>query len=123
MLRNTKYAYVKKDNSDLVSDIQEKNSFTDNPMQEEASAGLYAFRSGTLLIDSLREQVSKGYSHKGEFYISLTILPLLEKKLKVKKKEKNSTKKSVQRLCVFVWRKHQLLKLMSLIFCKRLCWL
>jgi NDP-sugar pyrophosphorylase family protein len=84
MLRNTKYAYVKKDNSDLVSDIQEKNSFTDNPMQEEASAGLYAFRSGTLLIDSLREQVSKGYSHKGEFYISLTILPLLEKKLKVK---------------------------------------
>lgn len=84
MLRNTKYAYVKKNSSNLVSDIQEKNSFTDNPMQEEASAGLYAFRTGKLLIDSIREQVTKGHSHKGEFYISLTILPLLESKLKVK---------------------------------------
>jgi len=84
MLRNTKYAYVQKNLAGFVTMIQEKNSFTDFPMQEEASAGLYAFSSGNLLIEALREQISQNYSHMGEYYISLTILPLLAKNLKIK---------------------------------------
>ena len=78
MLRNTKYAYVKKNDDGYVTWIQEKNSFTDVPTSEEASAGLYAFASGELLITALSEQIEKNYSHKGEFYISLTIIPLLK---------------------------------------------
>ena len=84
MLRNTKYAYVKKDLDGFVTEIQEKNSFTDSPTSEEASAGLYAFASGTLLIESLEEQIKMNYSHFNEFYCSLTIKPLLDKSLKVK---------------------------------------
>jgi len=84
MLRNTKYAYVQKNADGIVTAIQEKNSFTDFPSLEEASAGLYAFSSGALLLDALNEQIMMNYSHMGEFYISLTILPLLAKKLIVK---------------------------------------
>ena len=83
MLRNTKYAYVKKDTEGNVAEIQEKNSFTDFPNSEEASAGLYAFSSGSLLLSALDEQFRMNYSHNGEFYISLTILPLLKKGFKV----------------------------------------
>lgn len=84
MLRNTKYAYVRKDSLGNVVEIQEKNSFTDFPSAEEASAGLYAFSSGRLLIEALSEQVAMNYSHMGEYYISLTIVPLLKKNLVVK---------------------------------------
>jgi NDP-sugar pyrophosphorylase family protein len=84
MLRNTKYAYVQKNSEGLVTAIQEKSSFTDFPALEEASAGLYAFSTGALLIDALSEQIRLNGSHMGEFYISLTIIPLLAKKLKVK---------------------------------------
>jgi len=84
MLRNTKYAYVKKNEDGLVTWIQEKNSFTDAPTLEEASAGLYAFANGALLLKALAEQLEKNYSHKGEFYISLTIIPLLKLNYKVK---------------------------------------
>lgn len=84
MLRNTKYAYVQKNSEGLVTAIQEKNSFTDFPALEEASAGLYAFSTGALLIDALGEQIRSNGSHMGEFYISLTIIPLLKKKLRVK---------------------------------------
>jgi hypothetical protein len=84
MLRNTKYAYVRKDAQDFVKEIQEKNSFTDFPMTEEASAGLYAFSSGDLLLEAISEQITMNYSHFGEYYISLTIVPLLERGLRVK---------------------------------------
>ena len=84
MLRNNKYAYVQKNSYGLVNAIQEKNSFTDFPTLEEASAGLYAFSSGKLLIESLSEQIRVNHSHMGEFYVSLTIIPLLAKNLKVK---------------------------------------
>jgi NDP-sugar pyrophosphorylase family protein len=84
MLRNTKYAYVQKNSEGLVTAIQEKSSFTDFPVLEEASAGLYAFSTGALLLDALSEQIQSNGSHMGEFYISLTIIPLLAKKLRVK---------------------------------------
>lgn len=67
-----------------MTEIQEKNSFTDSPTSEEASAGLYAFANGALLIESLEEQIKMNYSHFNEFYCSLTIKPLLNKGLKVK---------------------------------------
>jgi len=84
MLRNTKYAYVRKNAQGAVIDIQEKNSFSDFPLAEEASAGLYGFASGQLLIDSLDEQINMNYSHFGEYYMSLTYISLLNKGLTVK---------------------------------------
>ena len=84
MLRNTKYAYVQKNLDGLVTAIQEKQSFTDFPSSEEASAGLYAFSKGKLLLEALDDQVEMNRSHMGEFYISLTMISLLVKNLKIK---------------------------------------
>ena len=53
-------------------------------MTEEASAGLYAFSSGDLLLEAISEQINMNYSHFGEYYISLTIVPLLKRGLRVK---------------------------------------
>ena len=77
MLRNSSYAYVKKEGN-LVTHIQEKQSFTESPMEEEASAGAYAFKSGALLLEAIDTQMKKDLSLFGEFYTSLTMQPLLD---------------------------------------------
>lgn len=55
MLRSQKFAYIKRDNSGALIDIQEKSSYTDYPMQEEASAGAYGFRNFEILEEALSE--------------------------------------------------------------------
>ena len=83
MIRNTAYAYVRKENG-FVKEIQEKNPFTKNPMHEEASSGTYGFRSGKILLDAVREQIKDNLSLKGEFYTSLTYIPMLRNGATVK---------------------------------------
>ena len=83
MLRSTRFAYIKKFSNGHVSDIQEKNSYTIDPMREEASAGAYGFKSGKILIEAIREQITNKYSLNGEFYTSLTIRPILENRGRV----------------------------------------
>lgn len=77
MLRNFKYAYVKKQGS-IVTHIQEKQPYTNSPMEEEASAGAYAFKSGDLLIKAIEDQISKKLDLNGEFYTSLTMQPIID---------------------------------------------
>ena len=84
MIRSNRFAYVKKDEEDNVIGIQEKSPYTDDPMSEEASSGVYGFRSGELLIEAIRKQIENNISFNGEFYTSLTYKPLLEQELKVK---------------------------------------
>jgi len=78
MLRSTKFAYVKKSELGQVLDIQEKNPFTPDPMNEEASSGTYGFKSGRILIEGIEKQIATEISLNGEFYTSLTYKPLLE---------------------------------------------
>ena len=47
MLKNTNYAYIKKEDQRLI-DIQEKKPFTETPMKEEVSSGTYFFKSGKI---------------------------------------------------------------------------
>ena len=82
MVRNNKYAYVEK-SGELVTQIQEKNPFTDSPMDEEASAGCYGFSSKYVLISALEEQIQMNLNYNGEFYTSLTYLPILNRNGKV----------------------------------------
>jgi NDP-sugar pyrophosphorylase family protein len=82
MMRSTKFAYVRK-SGDLIVDIQEKESYTDSPMEEEASSGCYGFATGTLLIDELRAQIAGNESLNGEYYISLTYKNMLRNNLHV----------------------------------------
>ncbi len=82
MVRNNKYAYVEK-HGELLTQIQEKNPFTDSPMDEEASAGCYGFSSKYVLISALEEQIKLNLNFNGEFYTSLTYLPILNRNGKV----------------------------------------
>jgi NDP-sugar pyrophosphorylase family protein len=82
MVRNNKYAYVEK-HGELLTQIQEKNPFTDSPMDEEASAGCYGFSSKYVLISALEEQIKLNLNFNGEFYTSLTYLPILSRNGKV----------------------------------------
>jgi NDP-sugar pyrophosphorylase family protein len=83
MIRSQQFAYVKKNQVDLVVDIKEKESFSKDPMMEEASAGTYGFRNGKILVDALREQLDLDYSFNDEYYISLTFKSMLRNNMKI----------------------------------------
>ena len=77
MLRTTKFAYLKKVDRKFV-DIQEKQSYTNSPMEEEASAGAYSFRNKQILLDSIQTQIDSDFLLKGELYTSLTVKALMK---------------------------------------------
>lgn len=76
MTRSMKYAYVQI-NEEIATDIREKQSFTDNPLTEQTSAGCYGFKSKEILLKSLESQFAEGLSTNSEFYTSLTYKPLI----------------------------------------------
>ena len=77
MLTSTKFAYLKEIDNKFV-DIQEKQSYTDAPMEEEASAGAYSFRNKQLLLDSIATQIESGFILNDELYTSLTVKALIQ---------------------------------------------
>ncbi len=83
-LRSNEYAYVKKDVNGLVVDVQEKSSFTENPLKEEASSGTYGFKSAEVMISAIQKQLENDISHSGEFYTSLTYIPMISEGLEVR---------------------------------------
>lgn len=74
-LGSTNYAYMRESNG-WASDIQEKQPYTDNRMDEYASSGTYYFASGALSLEAMREIVRQNISLNGEFYVSLVYKPL-----------------------------------------------
>lgn len=83
MLRNNKYAYVTKNEEGFVTGIQEKNSYTEFPMNEEASSGTYGFKTGEVLLNSIADQISCNDNFNNEFYISLTYKNMISSNLKI----------------------------------------
>jgi NDP-sugar pyrophosphorylase family protein len=77
MARSTKFAYVTGDGN-RVSGIQEKQPYTSHPMRERASCGTYGFSSGALMLDAIDKQIERNLNLGGEFYTSLTYIPLLD---------------------------------------------
>ena len=75
-LGTTNYAYMK-ESSGWLLDIQEKQPFTDNRMEEYASSGTYYYASGDLMLEAFRDTVSSGLALNGEYYVSLTYKALL----------------------------------------------
>ena len=74
-LNGTTYAYAKLFDGSLnvIEDIREKQSFTKDSNQEQASTGVYGFSSGEFLLDSIKLQVLTSNQVNGEFYTSLTL--------------------------------------------------
>ncbi len=81
-LGTTNYAYLK-EKAGWVSDIQEKQPFTDNRMDEFASSGTYYFKNGRLMKDAFQYVVDNNLSLNGEYYVSLAFKYLFKKQLPV----------------------------------------
>jgi NDP-sugar pyrophosphorylase family protein len=75
-LGTTNYAYMR-EHDGWVLDIQEKQPFTSDRMQEFASSGTYYFASAALMLDAFRKAMAQDLSINGEYYVSLAYRPLL----------------------------------------------
>lgn len=81
-LGTTNYAYMREE-SGWVLDIQEKQPYTNNRMNEYASSGTYYFASGRLMLDAFRDTMEQNLNVGNEFYVSLTYKPLLRSKARI----------------------------------------
>lgn len=75
-LGTTNYAYMRECNG-WVQDIQEKQPYTDNRMEEYASSGTYYFRTGQIMLEAFEATMAQDLNVGGEFYVSLAYKPLL----------------------------------------------
>lgn len=82
MLGNTNYAYTQ-DKNGIVTDIQEKKPYTDNPLTEMASSGTFYFKNGQLLKHYFDETMRQGLKLGDEYYVSLVHKPMISDGRKV----------------------------------------
>ena len=81
-LGSTNYAYMKEENYRL-QDIQEKQPFTDNRMQEFASSGTYYFKTAELMYQAFDWVVDNNVHVNNEYYISVAYQYLLKNNLEI----------------------------------------
>jgi bifunctional N-acetylglucosamine-1-phosphate-uridyltransferase/glucosamine-1-phosphate-acetyltransferase GlmU-like protein len=77
----TNYAYIKEKKL-ILNDIQEKNPFTKNKVNEYTSSGTYFFSSAKLMFDAFQYVKKKNLHIQNEFYVSLAYKYLLKKNKK-----------------------------------------
>jgi NDP-sugar pyrophosphorylase family protein len=81
-LGSTNYAYIREADG-WVLDIQEKQPYTDNRMEEYASSGTYYFASAQIMGEAFRKVVEQDLNIGGEYYVSLAYKHLLSNKKSV----------------------------------------
>lgn len=81
-LSSTKMAFLKEDNG-RVSEIKEKESYTDNPLNEHASSGQYYFRKGSFVKKYFNQAIDQNINYRGEHYITLVYNLLVQDGLKI----------------------------------------
>lgn len=69
------YAFIQEKDGNLL-DIREKSPFTDDPMSEYASCGLYYFANGSVMCRYFEALMHSGQTVNGEYYISM-VYPLM----------------------------------------------
>ena len=82
MLGTTNYAFMREQNGWML-DIQEKQPFTDNRMEEFASTGTYYFRTGALLKKYIQRTLDEDLRTGDEYYVSLSYKPMVQDGLRV----------------------------------------
>ena len=81
-LAHTKMAFVKGDNN-ILEEIKEKACYTDNPMDEHASTGVYYFSKGAYIKKYFDQAIAEKIQYNGEFYVTLVYNLLVRDGLKV----------------------------------------
>lgn len=79
---NNYFCYLQTQGSKVLQ-LREKEHFTDNPLNEPASSGIYYFKTGKMLKYYLNELVERDIRVKNEFYITLPYNIMIEDKLNV----------------------------------------
>ena len=82
-LGKTNYAFIKEEKGRIL-EIQEKQPFTDNKIEEFASSGTYYFSTGKSLKHYLEKAVNQKLSVNGEFYCSLPFNLMINDELDVR---------------------------------------
>jgi len=83
-LAQTKMAFVKDvPGTPYITEIKEKACYTDNPMNEHASTGMYYFRRGADIKKYFDLAMERGVQYNGEFYVTLVYNLLIQDGLKV----------------------------------------
>ncbi len=80
-LGKTNYAYLKEEKN-IITDIKEKEPFTNDKSNEFASSGTYYFKSVKILKEALNYVVDNGIMTGGEYYISMAYKYLFKNNLK-----------------------------------------
>jgi len=75
-LGTTNYAYLRELNG-WVQDIQEKQPYTNNRMEEYASSGTYYFATAQIMSEAFRVAMEQDLNVGGEYYVSLAYKQLL----------------------------------------------
>ena len=70
-LSSTKMAFVRVEDGCRVVQVQEKQSFTNDPFSEHASSGVYYFKRGGDLKKYAEAYLRDGDSFRGEYYVTL----------------------------------------------------
>jgi NDP-sugar pyrophosphorylase family protein len=83
-IHNNYFAYMKVTDSNDVIEIKEKESFTDNPINEFASSGIYFFKNGLMLKKYFNELIEKDIKVNNEFYVTLPFNLMIKDGLNVK---------------------------------------
>jgi len=83
ILGSDNYAFLKEDDKWML-EIKEKQSFTDNKMEEYASNGTYYFKSGNIVKKYFQELINDNISINNEFYVSLVYNLLKKDNLKIR---------------------------------------
>jgi NDP-sugar pyrophosphorylase family protein len=87
---HTKYAYIRQNAQAEMLELREKESFTDNRIEEYASAGIYYFESYQLFQDCAAQLMQDGFGNLTESYVSLLTNIVIERggNVKITKVEK-----------------------------------
>ena len=81
-LSNTKMAFIKENNGTVI-EIKEKECYTDNPMNEHASTGVYYFKKGKFIKEYFNKLIDLNINYNGEYYVTLAYNLLIEDNLKI----------------------------------------
>lgn len=81
-LAGTKMAFVK-GSGGILEEIKEKECYTDDPMDEHASTGVYYFSKGSYIKKYFDLAVDRNINYGGEFYVTLVYNLLVQDGLKV----------------------------------------
>lgn len=81
-LYNKSFAYLRVD-GDKVLEVKEKQCFTDNPINEFASGGIYYFKTAAMMVHYFNLIIEKEIKVNNEYYVTLPYNLMIEDGLNI----------------------------------------